>query len=153
MPPQAVNLGGARAVQIATGFEHTCILTATGGVRCWGSNGFNQLGYGSSPPSSPPHSADIQFDSPNPKAVQVACGYYHSCVLLEDGRVSCFGWNIDFQIGSSNTGETNSPPSNQKIYIQMPNNDKVKQICVGWDHSCALTLQGEVACWGYNFRG
>lgn len=45
---KSINIKGinARAVAIKVGYGHACVLTITGGVRCWGLNGYGQLGDG-----------------------------------------------------------------------------------------------------------
>ena len=45
--PGDINFGGAKAVQITSGQNHSCALLETGGVRCWGLGINGQLGYGS----------------------------------------------------------------------------------------------------------
>ena len=40
-----MNVGGV-VTQIAVGGRHTCALLNTGNVRCWGDNGYGELGYG-----------------------------------------------------------------------------------------------------------
>lgn len=42
----SVNLGGARAQQVATGYDHTCVILDNGTVKCWGNNAYGQLGLG-----------------------------------------------------------------------------------------------------------
>ena len=41
----AVQIGGT-VVQMSAGGNHTCVLTDTADVRCWGQNNFSQLGLG-----------------------------------------------------------------------------------------------------------
>ena len=103
MPPPDANVGG-NAVQIAVGAGYTCARLVGGAVRCWGTNGYGQLGYGNSP--------DAIGDAPNelpPPDVQiggVAVGvfgdYRHTCVLLMDGSLRCWGWGGNGVLGYEN---------------------------------------------------
>ncbi len=39
-------MSGVSAIAIASGEQHTCVIVAGGGVKCWGWNGYGQLGIG-----------------------------------------------------------------------------------------------------------
>lgn len=87
-------------VQIIAGSSHSCALLEDGRVSCFGSGGSGQLGYGSSASVGDNESVTtlepLSFDSP---AVQLAAGTAHSCALLEDGQLFCWGDNSYGQIG------------------------------------------------------
>jgi alpha-tubulin suppressor-like RCC1 family protein len=66
---------------------------------------------------------------------QIDAGGYHTCGLLNDGSVRCWGYN---EYGQTTVPGTLGP---------------VAQLSVGAFHNCALTIDGEVSCWGYNAFG
>jgi alpha-tubulin suppressor-like RCC1 family protein len=95
--------GISTAVAISAGWEHTCAVLADGAVRCWGANALGQLGDGTTTNRTTPVPASGITD-----AVAVTAGWWHhSCALLGDGTVKCWGDNEWGQHG--NGTNTNSP--------------------------------------------
>jgi hypothetical protein len=88
--------GVADAQRVAVGRGHTCILTTAGGVRCWGSNTFGQLGDGTADRTREVRDV-VGLTS---GAVAIACGANHACALLADGRVMCWGANSIGELGN-----------------------------------------------------
>ncbi len=146
-PPPAANAAGLSVVGLAAGLQHTCLLTTTGAVYCWGYNGFGQLGSGSS----------INFQ-PSPKPVsglssgvtQITAGAYHTCALLTTGTVMCWGYNLQGQIGVANP----TPPAGPEYFtpVAIPSLTGVSAIAAGYDFTCAV-VSGGVKCWGNNKWG
>ena len=87
--PLAVQ-GITTAVQVATGGGHTCALLAGGTVRCWGAGSDGQLGNGQFGPAYSPVPVAVKGIA---TATQISAGGRHSCALLADGTVSCWGLN------------------------------------------------------------
>jgi cysteine-rich repeat protein len=152
VPPVAVPA----VAEVVAGGEHTCVRLTDGSVRCWGYNGRGQLGYETTLPrgdGSIPKIAmlpDITLDAP---AEQLAAGNEHTCALLADGRVACWGYNFYGQLGNelaSDIGddEDEMPPR----YVDL-GEDTAKQVVAGKQHSCALLESGEVGCWGGGIDG
>ena len=92
LPPAKLDLGGLKIVKIATGLQHTLLLSKTGEVFAFGSNNNGQLGLLDFHPRGVPTQVKLPI-----KATSIACGSYHSVVLAEDGRVFTFG---NYQKGS-----------------------------------------------------
>jgi alpha-tubulin suppressor-like RCC1 family protein len=147
-----VNLGD-KAIQITTGTYHTCALLATGKIRCWGWNHYGQLGYGNTTNIgnniSPTLARNVDVGE---KAIQVTANGYHSCAVLTTGKVSCWGWNYFGQLGygHSNTIGDDEPPASAG-YVNVGGN--VIQLTAGTYHTCALLDTGKVRCWGSNHHG
>ena len=95
---------GAPAVDIAVGDNHTCALLDNGEFRCWGSNNIGELGLGNTNPlvdDELPSSVDaVMLDG---DVIQFDAGGEHTCVVLDDYRVRCWGANYGGQLGTADT--------------------------------------------------
>lgn len=83
---------------------------------------------------------------------QLRAGGSHTCALLNEGTVRCWGHGISGQLGYGNTdsvGDNETPFSQGAI----PLTEKVVQLATGGAHTCALTSGGFVRCWGNNQYG
>ena len=129
--------GGVTAID-AGGF-HTCALTIAGGVKCWGSNEYGQLGDGTNADSSVP--VDVSGLGSGVKAI--TAGESHSCALTTDGGVKCWGHNLDGQLGNGTKHDSSVPVDVSGL------GSGVKATSAGTLHTCALTDSDGVACWGY----
>ncbi|GKS57130.1 hypothetical protein YTPLAS18_06570 [Nitrospira sp.] len=134
-------LGSARDVTV--GERHTCILTASGGVKCWGSNEASQLGDGTRTDRvSPTEVHEL------PSGVRmVAAGERHTCAMSERGEVHCWGGNRHGQLGD---GSFDTRARAIRVVELEPG---IRGLAVGWRHTCVLTASGGVKCWGANQDG
>ncbi|NPA91016.1 MAG: RCC1 repeat-containing protein, partial [Chloroflexi bacterium] len=87
--PQSLGSALTHVIQVAAGGDHTCALLEDGRVRCWGANGSGQLGNGSTTSSSTP----VDVVNLGGRAKAIATGWAHTCALLMDGQVRCWGRN------------------------------------------------------------
>ncbi|HET8897407.1 MAG TPA: hypothetical protein VFN09_01305 [Rhodanobacteraceae bacterium] len=131
-------------VQIAPGGGHTCGLTQSHGVKCWGDNDWGQLGIGNTAPSAYP----VDVAGLVSGVESIGTGESHTCVLTEAGGVKCWGNNSDGELGLGSTGSPVTTPADVPALAT-----DVKAISVGNHHTCALLLSGGVKCWGSNFYG
>ena len=141
--PVSVNLSGAKAAAIALGDGHACAILEDGTVKCWGSGDLGQLGNGLWDNSSTPVSVNLS----GTKATAIALGHSHSCALLEDGTVKCWGYGDHGQLGNGAWDDSSTPVSVGSLGA------KAIDISVGEYHSCALLEDGAAKCWGSNLHG
>jgi alpha-tubulin suppressor-like RCC1 family protein len=155
-PLAAVELGTARtAVSVSTGFAHTCALLDDGTVRCWGSNRSGQLGSATNngtdtanPAAEPP----VAFGAGR-TAVALSSGVAHTCALLDDATVQCWGSNQYGQLGASTNSGTTTPNPNPVAVVDLGAGRTAVALTAGDDHTCALLDDGTVRCWGLNQFG
>src|SRR5687767_10499435 len=140
--PTAVP-GITSAVAVAAGLNHTCVLLASGSVRCWGSNASGQLGVGSATPSSL-----VPVTVPNlTSVVSLAAGTSHTCARKSDGSVRCWGLNTFGRLGDGTTTSPRFTP------VAVSNLSDAVKIVAGATHTCALRGGGSMSCWGGNGQG
>jgi cysteine-rich repeat protein len=98
-----IQLGGP-ALAIAAGYLHTCALLDGGAVRCWGSSESGQLGNGDEEfvglTNVPSDRAPVSLAG---SVISIAAGAAHTCVVLEDQQVGCWGSNEYGQLGYGHT--------------------------------------------------
>ena len=87
---KSVELGG-KAEAISIGKSHGCAILENGDIKCWGVNNYGQLGNGNNTNLNAP-SAPINLGG---KAKAISLGYEHSCAILENGDLKCWGENGD----------------------------------------------------------
>ncbi len=131
------------AIAAAAGFSASCAVTAAGGVKCWGSNLHGQLGNASTQDSLVP--GDVEGLSSG--AVSVTIGLNHACVLTTAGGVKCWGWNFYGQLGNDHTADSFAAVDVKGL------TSGVVSVSAGATHTCAVTIKGEVKCWGSNLSG
>lgn len=143
MLPAIDLFGSERAIQIASGYQHTCALTVTGGVKCWGDNSYGQLGDGTTQQRLRP--VDVTGLTSGLRAL--ATGGFHTCAVTSTGGVKCWGANDFGQLGDGTTTQRLIPVDVVGL------GDKISAIAAGGGYTCALTENGGAKCWGNNSAG
>lgn len=136
--------GGAIALDVSG--EHACVITTGGGVKCWGSSYFGQLGNGAFDDSNVP----VDVVGLSSGVLQVSAGGYHTCALLATGA-KCWGFGEDGELG--NNGTVDSPTPVDVIVGRRTPLAGIASIHAGRYHTCVRTTVGGVKCWGYNLYG
>ena len=104
------------AVDISVGAYHTCAVLSDGNVSCWGLNQYGQLGDGTTTSRSYP--SDTETLGFKRTAIKVTAGAYHSCALLDDMSITCWGWNLEGNLGNGNVGDSLVPLNyNGRVYL------------------------------------
>ncbi|MDB4937013.1 MAG: regulator of chromosome condensation [Labilithrix sp.] len=152
--------GVSGIAQIATQGMHVCALTKTGGVLCWGRNSRGQLGRGTNEDK-----ADVPAAVTLPKPAKfIATGANHTCAILTDDTVWCWGANSTGngkssrpflprgQVGTlADGGLDDFAPTPRKV-LGLPAG-VTRTLALGYAHTCALEQDGAVYCWGKNEHG
>jgi alpha-tubulin suppressor-like RCC1 family protein len=138
--------------RLATGLSHSCALTASATVKCWGSGAFGQLGDGQSgtgvKASSPVTVMDSTTSKPLANVAAISAGKYHTCALLAGGTVKCWGQGASGQLGLGTGTTLLTRAQNAASSVS-----SAVAIAAGDLHSCALLVGGTVKCWGENASG
>jgi alpha-tubulin suppressor-like RCC1 family protein len=157
-----VDLDAPDAVtQIAAGAQHTCALLYKGVVKCWGDNQYGQLGLGDEEPRGDgPGEMGAALPavwlSSTYTATQIVAGGAHTCALLGDGSVKCWGLNDSGQLGhgtSFNRGDDALEMGTYLTAVSLGTGRTAVQLAAGLSHTCALLDDDSVKCWGNNAFG
>jgi len=149
--PQVTNsLGvGRTAVNISLGYQFACVLLDNGLVSCWGEGNYGQMGNGNNIANNPTPTPTNSFGA-NRTVVAIASGYDHTCVILDNGSVSCWGQNSYGALGRGTVGGYSSNPA---LTNSLGPNRTAVYISAGYQSTCVVLDNGEAKCWGYNPYG
>jgi alpha-tubulin suppressor-like RCC1 family protein len=128
---------------ISAGLAHTCALSASGLVKCWGENSSGELGVGTSSPALEP----VTVASLPAGVTQISVGAAHTCALLATGEVRCWGVNDQYQVSGGAPAKAPTPVAIDGLV------SGIRNLAAGAGHTCAVTANGEVHCWGGNAHG
>jgi alpha-tubulin suppressor-like RCC1 family protein len=129
-PASAPPVAGLVRVPVTVGATHSCALTSVGAVRCWGSDGYGELGNGVKTPRSLP----VEVPGLTNGVAAVAIGVYQTCTLTSSGGVKCWGTDV--------TSSLDLPPTDVPGLTS-----GVVAITAGGQDTCALNQGGGVKCW------
>src|SRR6185503_15623744 len=124
------TVGGITAVNpataVSTGEFHSCALLQDGTVKCWGHNGFGQLGAdpdGATPETEDSATAIPVVGLPDPadhEVVALTTGSAHTCALLDDNTVFCWGQNAYGQLGYKTDLDDSGTPADSSDDVMKP---------------------------------
>ena len=158
----AISLGlGRSARAIASGTSHTCALLDNMTVKCWGYGAVGAIGSGSTA-SRGDNSGEMGDAFPavdlgsGRTATMIAVGSNHSCALLDNATVKCWGRSNSGQLGYNDTvtrGDAAGEMGNSLPVISFASGRTATAITAGANHTCALLDNAQVVCWGDNAYG
>ena len=137
--------------ELVLGNEHTCATSADGRIKCWGDNQQGQLGPGVTGDRHTP-GADLRLRGRAVKAL--AAGGDHTCAILDGGAVKCWGRNADGQLGLGDlTNRGDGPGQMGDSLPEVALGATAIAVAAGAAHSCVVTSDGGVRCWGAGTAG
>lgn len=158
----SVDLGtGKTATAIAVGGEHTCALLNGGTVKCWGGSYYGQLGLGETADRGD-QAAEMGDNLPpvdlgtGKTTTALVAGDRHTCALLNDGTVKCWGYNNFGELGLGDTEVRGDGPAEMGDNLPSVNlgaGRMVTALAAGSRHTCALLSDDTIKCWGNNNNG
>jgi len=137
--------------QVAAGTSHSCAVTNTTGIVCWGSNTFGQLGDGTTTKRLGAVVTQNADTTPFTDQTAISVGATHSCALSRVGTVHCWGQNSYGQLGDGTTKSSQHPVAVRTS--AMADLTNVKSLSAGIFHTCAVLTNGTVWCWGNQTLG
>lgn len=146
-----------RVTQLSAGGDHTCALFDDGAVYCWGRNDYGQLGLGVAQnigDNEPPLSGGpVPLGQP---AKTLSAGPWHTCAILVDDSVRCWGYNVEGALCTGNAsypmnliGDNETPDSVPPISLGVG----AKQVIAGLSQTTILGFDGSVFRCGDNANG
>lgn len=125
--PKKVLVPGDYVIDISVGALFSCALNNLGDVYCWGRNLNGELGNGTTVNTHIPTKVTVLAG----KAKSISSGNLHTCALLEEGQVQCWGDNT---LNKTNTASLNGR--------------KAISVTASANISCAVLENKDLHCWG-----
>ena len=137
--PTLVSAVGTTFSAVTAGDGHTCALTASGVVMCWGIGGALGNGTTAGHPTPAAVSGTTLFTA-------IAAGLGHTCGLTATGTLFCWGQNGSGRLGDGTI-------VNKLVPTAVAGSLLAGSMDLGFEHTCAITLAGSAVCWGRNLEG
>ena len=148
----AFAAGGLTARAVSAGRTHTCAIAADQALWCWGSNQTGSLGAPAAPGGATPAAVvgGIAWS-------RIDAGDDHTCGLDTGGRAWCWGVNGDGQLGVAAVDEACPAFGSTELCKTSPvaveTSARFASIAAGTHHTCAITPDGAMWCWGLGSAG
>ncbi|MPZ53706.1 MAG: hypothetical protein GEU79_13405, partial [Acidimicrobiia bacterium] len=143
--------------------HHACAVTDETRAYCWGSHNWGELGNPDGFDDGLPRHAlpivvlDPEGQAPLEGVTQVAAGDYHTCAVTEENTAFCWGNNEQGQLGNPAVDEGPRPHTLLAVPVMDPTGESpitgIARIDTGNGHTCAMTTDGGVYCWGLSNGG
>jgi len=155
LPAIDLRSTGRTAASITTGDKHTCVMDDNASIKCWGYGYYGQLGIGDQKSYNRPLENVLELGS-GKTAKAITAGDRHTCVMLDNSSIKCWGLNDSGQLGQGDTnnrgdgigGNPNNLPS-----IDLGSGKTARGISAGDRHTCAILDNASIKCWGSNNSG
>jgi len=136
---------------IASGSQHTCGITGTQRLYCWGSDANGNLGAGTSTSGCAQIFGGCSL-VPIPvtgaeRFVSVTAGEFHTCALTSTGVAYCWGGNYYGQVGTGAIG------GEIRVPTAVVGGHVFRSISAGRMHTCGIDTSGDTWCWGWDVWG
>jgi alpha-tubulin suppressor-like RCC1 family protein len=158
----AIDLGNERtATAIAAGSDHTCAILDNASIKCWGSNASGQLGLGDTN-NRGDASGEMGDSLPAVElgsgitAKAIAAGNQHTCAILDNASIKCWGENASGQLGlgiTSDRGDESGEMGDNLNVVDLGSGRTANAIVAGGSHTCAILDNSAIKCWGENDQG
>lgn len=146
LTPKAVSGLASGVVAVSAGAGESCALLSTGAIKCWGANGWGQLGNNKAPGTEILSATPVAVSGIASGASALSLGVGYGCAVVVGG-VRCWGRNWYGALGDGTTFDRAVPTAVVGLA------SGVVSVAAGNDHTCAVTSLGAVKCWGRNDFG
>ena len=131
-------------------------------MKCWGEGDYGRLGYGDNDDSRWYEPGEMGDNLPavdlgtGRTATAISAGRFHTCAVLDNGSVKCWGDGSSGQLGLGDTKDRGDDPG--EMGDNLPSVDlgtgrTAKSVSAGSSHTCAVLDDGSVKCWGSGKSG
>lgn len=158
----AINLGtGRTAFTIAAGNSHVCAILNDGSVKCWGNNSSGQLGLDSAAAAMGDGGGEMGDSlatvnlGASRTAIAISAGSEHTCAILDNETLKCWGNNSVGQLGQDSTTTYGASAGSMSTLspVSLGVGRTVRQVVAFGDSTCAFLDNSVVKCWGENASG
>jgi hypothetical protein len=158
----AVSLGTGRTVKaLSSGDAHTCAILDNNSVKCWGAGTDGRLGYGTQ--TSLGDSSGEMGDALSAVSLgtgrtanSISLGSGHTCVILDNSEVKCWGYGTSGRLGygaTTSLGDASGEMGDALAVVDLGTSRTAKAIKAGDAHTCAVLDNFTVKCWGSGSNG